>query len=656
MKQLLGLAALVLASYISFANISLPKIFGDHMVLQRNQPIPVWGWAAPNEKIVVSFNKQTKTTKTDKTGKWTLRLDPEMAGGPYQLTIKGKNEIHLEDILVGEVWVCSGQSNMEMPIAGWGKINQYEQEIAAADYPQIRHFKVPNTVSATPASDIPGGAWKICNPGNAGDFTATGYFFARALYQALKIPVGLVNTSWGGTHSETWTSKAALAQSDAFKDIAAAMDNANPAADGKEKMKLLLQKIESIQGPLENAAATEKWKEPAFDDSHWQHLLLPGLWEAQGYADLDGLAWFRKTIEIAPEDAGKQAVLELAMIDDMDETYINGVKIGGMNNWDEERKYTIPAGLLKAGKNTISIRVTDNGGGGGVYGDAANMKLRIGNNVQSLAGDWLFRIAAVLTSATGSGPNSAPSLLFNGMLNPLIPFAIKGVIWYQGESNAGRAYQYRTEFPLMITDWRQHWNQGDFPFLFVQLASFNAGNGNSSTGSSWAELREAQSMTLSLPNTGMAVTTDIGNAKDIHPKNKQDVGKRLASIALNKVYGQSNMFSGPVYTSMQQQGSKIVISFSNTGKGLMVKDKYGYLRGFEIAGADQVFHYAKAMLDGDRIVVFQEGVETPVAVRYNWADFADEGNLFNKDGFPAPPFRTDNWKGITEKEKYVLGE
>jgi sialate O-acetylesterase len=381
---------------------------------------------------------------------------------------------------------------------------------------------------------------------------------------------------------------------------------------------------------------------------------LPGLWEGKGLDGVDGIVWFRKEITVAAEDAGKSAVLELASIDDNDITYVNGVKVGNTNAYNAKRKYIIPAGILKAGKNVIAVRVEDTGGGGGIYGDAADVKITIDGKQQSLAGKWLFQVAALQKGNTAVGPNDYPTLLFNAMLHPLIPYTIQGVIWYQGEANADRAYQYRKAFPLMITDWRQHWQEGDFPFYFVQLASFNAANGDSKNGSTWAELREAQSMTLSLPNTGMAVTTDIGTSNDIHPRNKQDVGKRLAAIALHNIYGVQKEYSGPVYASMQTDGSKIILSFTHTGSGLMAKDKYGYLTGFEIAGADKQFHYARAYIQDDKVVVSADEVSNPVAVRFGWTDDAKDDNLYNKDGFPASPFRTDSWKGITEDAKFTI--
>jgi len=657
MKKIVLLSFAIFFFYSSFANVSLPKIFGDNMVLQREMSVPVWGWADAGETITVQFDKQNKTVKADKNGKWIIRLDAMPAGGPYQLVVSGKNNTTFSNVMVGEVWICSGQSNMEMPIEGWGKINNYQQEIAAANYPQIRHFKVPNTVSAIPKDDIPGGEWKICSPETAGDFTAVGYFFARELYNKLHVPVGLINTSWGGTMVETWISRGAFEKSDEFKSMIASMPTLDLGALSKQKKQATIQKLVSLQGSFDEHPNTEDWENPDFDDSKWPHMKLPGLWEEQGLGleDLDGDVWFRKRVMIADEDAGKAATIELAKIDDSDDSYVNGTKIGSMKSkYNEYRKYAIPAGVLKPGKNIIAVRVDDTGGGGGIYGEPASLQLTVGTKVYSLAGDWLFRVEAISANTSSVGPNRYPTLLFNAMINPLIPYAFRGALWYQGEANAGRAYEYRSSFPLMITDWRQHWGEGDFPFYFVQLASFNAGNGDSEHGSTWAELREAQTRTLSLPKTGMAVTTDIGEAHDIHPKNKQDVGKRLAAIALDNVYGQTMEYSGPVYQSMKKDGNKIILSFTHVGSGLMIKDKYGYIRGFEIAGPDQHFHYAKAYLDGNRVVVYSESVSNPVELRYAWSDDAGDANLFNNEGFPAVSFRTDQWKGVTEGVKYAI--
>lgn len=657
MKRFFCIISLVLLWFNSMANVTLPKYFSDKMVLQRNHAIPVWGWAGSKEKITVQLHNQTKTVDADKAGKWRIDLFAEEAGGPYTLTVKGKNTINITNVLIGDVWVCSGQSNMEMKIEDWGFINNYEAEIAAANYPNIRQFEVTKATATRPKQDVAGGTWQICSPTTAGNFSATAYFFARKIYQETNIPVGLINTSWGGTQVESWISSSGLAADNEFKDLLDKMPTVDIDELIKRKEALLVEKIKAMQPNLPiSTTEIDNFNNKDYNDSSWKIMKVPGLWEQQGLDGFDGNIWFRITIQISSTDAGKSAQLHLGTIDDDDDTYVNLVKVGATKGYNVARNYDIPVGVLKAGKNIIAVLVHDSGGGGGIYGEPNEISLTIDGKKQPLAGSWQFRIEKMNNSSLSLDANSYPSLLYNGMIQPLIPYAIKGAIWYQGEANVYRAYQYRKAFPLMITDWRRQWQQGDFPFYFVQLSSWNENNGNSNKGSLWAELREAQAMTLSLPNTGMAVTTDIGDAKDIHPKNKQDVGKRLAAIALNKTYKKGNVFTGPTFSSFTIEAGKILISFTNTGSGLLVKDAYGYIKGFEIAGADQKFYYAKALIEGDHVVVFQDGVDKPVAVRFGWADDAGINNLFNQEGFPAAPFRTDNWKGITENVKFKIGD
>ncbi|HTB26568.1 MAG TPA: sialate O-acetylesterase, partial [Puia sp.] len=400
------------------------------------------------------------------------------------------------------------------------------------------------------------------------------------------------------------------------------------------------------------------WKNPDYNSQGWPKISISLNWENQqlGLSDLDGIVWYRKEVILDENVVNKPATLSLGKIDDNDDTYVNGIWVGSTKNWAETRIYRIPAGVFKTGKNIIAVRVEDTGGGGGFYGDSSAVYLKSEDGFISLSNNWFFRIAKITGNAMGIGPNDYSSLLFNAMINPLIPYGMRGVLWYQGEANTGRAYQYRTAFPLMISDWRQHWGEGNFPFYFVQLASFNAGNGNSQQGSTWAELREAQTRTLSLPATGMSVTTDIGESNDIHPKNKQDVGLRLAAIAMNNIYEQPGEYSGPVYESMSIQGDKIVLGFTHTGSGLMVKDKYGYLRGFEIAGSDHHFYYAKAILQNNKVIVYADEVSQPESVHFAWADDAADANFYNKEGFPAVPFRTDQWKGVTDDKKFEIGK
>ncbi len=642
---------LFLLPFSVMSQLRLARIFGDSMVLQRDRPIPIWGWAGKNEKVTVQFNGQTKKVKTDAAGKWMVSLSPEQYGGPYQLTVTGKSMLVFKDVLVGDVWLCSGQSNMEWPVSA---VNNASKEIEAANYPMIRHVQVIKDVAGNPKHELGQVTrWQPANPSTVGSFTAVGYFFAKELFKETQIPIGLLNTSWGGTDVETWTSRQAFENEPEFKEMIAAIPNVDLDSISKMKSEAMKKKLVALQGSLPNgSSSTSQWSGSSFEDKNWPKMNLPSVWESAGLEELDGFVWFRRTITIPATDAGKPAEIHLAMIDDEDETWINGLKIGHTKTYNEKRIYNIPAALLKEGKNTISIRVHDTGGGGGVYGEAKDLDLMIGDKHYPLDGEWAFQVEEINDATTSVNPNSYPSLLYNAMVNPLIPYAIKGAIWYQGESNAGRAYQYRKAFPLMITDWRSRWKQGDFPFYFVQLASFNPQGGDVIKGSDWAELREAQTMTLQLPNTGMAVTTDIGESNDIHPRNKQDVGKRLAAIALHQEYKKDIEYSGPVYRSMKIEGNKIRLEFDHIGKGLEARDKYGYLKGFAIAGEDQKFSYAKAVIEGDEIVVYSEAVSTPVAVRYSWENDPAESNLFNKDGFPAGPFRTDTWKGVTEGSKY----
>lgn len=643
--------AATMISSMAFATVRLPNIFGDNMILQRDKPIPVWGWADKNEKITIRFNQQTKTVKADKNGQWKVLLNPEKAGGPYNLSVKGHNDITVHDVLMGDVWICSGQSNMEFHVKD---VFNADKEKAASANPDIRHFYLPKDISATPKADIKQSAWLPASPENTGEFTAVGYFFARALNEQLHVPIGLIHTSWGGTIVETWISREGLADNEAFSDLMKNTPVLNLDSFALVNKNRVAKTIQTLQGSLPDAATAASWSSENIADQSWLKMKVPGAWETQQLPDFDGEIWFRNNFNIAPADAGKPAELSLGPIDDNDVTYINGTRVGSTNLYSASRVYQIPAGVLKAGNNVIAVKIQDTGGGGGFTGESSDLFVNIAGHKQSLAGNWAFRIASVITADNSVGPNSYPSLLYNAMIHPILPFAIKGAIWYQGESNADRAYQYRKAFPLLINDWRRLWNQGEFPFYFVQLASFNSANGTSQNGSKWAELREAQTLSLNVPNTGMAVITDIGEPKDIHPRNKQDVGKRLAAVALHNTYGQNNIFSGPVYQSMQTNGNKITLSFTSTGGGLTVKDKYGYIRGFEIAGADQQFHYAKAFIDGDKVVVYTDEVSSPVAVRYGWADDNLEDNLFNKEGFPAAPFRTDNWKSVTEDKKYSV--
>jgi sialate O-acetylesterase len=648
------LVFLLLLTATTDAQLRLPKIFGDSMVLQRNAPLKIWGWASPGETIRVRFHNQQKIAQAAANGSWQTVLAPEPAGGPYFLQVQEKTTITLHGILMGDIWVCSGQSNMEMPLNGWGQVLNFEQEIATANYPAIRLFTVEKDVQGQPAPDLKGGSWQTCNPQSIPPFSAVGYFFGRALHQQLHIPIGLINTTWGGTDIESWISRTGFEKEPYYNWLTQSAPEKSTEELTAIKDKQLQDYLVAMQLNDIDTATIAQWPETDLDDSKWREMKVPGLWESQQPGPkFDGVIWLRKEIVIDEADAGKPAVLKLAMIDDNDVTYVNGVQVGEVNGYNVPRVYNINNGVLKKGKNVIAVRVEDTGGGGGIYGEPTDCSLTVEGKPVSLAGQWKYRIESVRMN-NGVGPNDYPSVLYNGMIHPIEKLAIKGAIWYQGENNAGRAFEYRKAMPLLINDWRRQWQQPAMPFYFVQLASFNAGNGNSNQGSNWAELREAQSIATSLPNTGMAVTIDVGDAADIHPRNKQDVGKRLAALALQKTYGINKVASGPVYKSMQVKGNSIVIQFINTGKGLTAKPaSANELAGFEIAGADQHFYTAKATIVGSTVIVSTPDVAKPVAVRYAWTDDAGKANLFNKEGFPTAPFRTDNWKGRTEGNKYA---
>jgi len=628
------------------ATVSLPNFFSDNMVLQRNTKIPIWGWASANESIQINFYNQTKSTIADSLGNWKILLDSVSVFGPFTLEVIGTNKIVISNILVGDVWLCSGQSNMEWTV---GQSNNAKIEIQNAANDQIRHVKFEHQISSVPLNNCKTGNWEICSPKTVGNFTAAGYFFAKHIFEKIKVPIGLINSSWGGTNIETWISRSGFESSPEFKEMIQKIPIVNLDSFAKINLQKWSPRIEAIQGNRLNNLKTNEFQLLHFDDFSWPFMKLPNQWESQKIGDLDGIVWFRKTITLTEQDIENEAFLELAMIDDEDITYVNGLKIGETKVWNEPRKYKIPKGILMKGENCIAVKVTDNGGGGGIYGDTSTLQLNFGKYTKSLSGNWKFQIESIKQSVS---ENSFPSLCYNAMIEPIIPFAIKGALWYQGESNAGRAAQYNLSFPLLIEDWRKKW-QNDFPFYFVQLATFYA-SGNSNDGCSWAELREAQTNTLKVPNTGMVVTTDIGIPNDIHPTNKQDVGKRLAALALNKTYNYSVVASGPSFKSMQIIDNQIEITFENTGSGLMTVDKYGYIKGFEIAGADQKFYFAKAYIKNNKVVIQRDQVPKPIAVNFGWMGDATDCNLFNMEGFPAVPFRTHDWHSITKMEKYKI--
>jgi sialate O-acetylesterase len=646
------------------AKLKLPALIGDNMLLQQKTNAKIWGKAAPGQKIQVTASwKANGEAVTGKDGKWQVELSTPAAGGPYTMTIASNDTmININNVLIGEVWLCSGQSNMEMPLAGWppnDTIEHSKSAISAAANNHIRLFNVQRALAYEPLDECTG-KWEVCNTSTVQSFSATAYFFGRTLYDELKIPIGLIESTWGGTPVEAWTSAPSLETSGEFKKDLSEMRESAPKA--KEYM-AWIENHKQVE--VKNVPDNVKWlnlnfndeacSKPDFDDSGWHVMNLPGLWE-NTIGEFDGVVWFRKTVEIMQQMSGQNLLLSLGPIDDMDRVYFNGELVGAgeINGiYQVNRVYEVPAKLVKQGVNTIAVRVVDNQGGGGMWGKKDQMVLSGKDNVSlNIAGDWKYLPVAEYMDGRfylydiskleffskpqfkGLSPY-LPVVLFNAMINPLLPYQIKGAIWYQGEANVGRAEQYTKLFPLMIQDWRKAWNIENFPFYYVQIAPYNYSHKDSTES---AFLRESQTKAMKVSNTGMVVTLDIGNVNNIHPMNKLDVGKRLANWALAKNYGKNIPYLGPVYKSMKREGNSIKLQFDFTEGGLVAKD--GKLKEFEVAGKDGKYVPASAKIVNNEVIVSSPVVSSPESVRYCWRNGA-EASLFNGAGLPASVFRTE---------------
>jgi len=638
--------------------LQLNALFSDHMVLQQNADVAFWGTYLPNEKVTVygSWGSNVKVkVKTDENGHWKLNLPTPKAGGPFTVNIStNTNNKVLNDVMIGEVWLASGQSNMEMPLKGWppnDAIYNSEEEILKANYPNIRMFTVQRKISLDPLDDIQGN-WQITTPETAKDFSATAYFFARRLYKELNVPIGIIHSSWGGTPAESWTSKAKLKTIGDFDDALEQIDSKNH----QKTIDNWFSKWNSIKIPTSN----KEWKtlnfndleasKIDFDDSNWSYKKLPGRFDNITEGEVDGAIWFRKNIFI--DDISTDYILNIGAIDDMDATFVNGHYVGGYSGSGHsgtKREFSIPKSILINGKNTIAIRAIDAGGPGAFSGDLflTNPK----GNRMSLNGNWKYKLVAEIhknrfyvydlntdfkerASITKMHSN-LPSVLYNAMIHPLLPYTIKGAIWYQGESNVGRAAQYQYLFPAMIEDWRNQWNY-DFPFYFVQIAPFQYHSNNNVALDKSQKLRDAQRLSLKTKKTGMVVTLDIGNFNNIHPANKQDVGFRLAGLALSNDYGKKIISSGPLFKNVQFFEDKLIIDFDFKGSGLIAK---GNLYGFEIAGIDEKFVLADATIVNNKLEIKATTVKKPKYARYIWKDKAVP-SIFNIEGLPASSFTT----------------
>ena len=631
--------------------LRLAAIFSEHMVLQREKPLPVWGWANAGETIEISCAGQKAQCVADENGSWSAILPAIPAGGPYSLTAHGANEsIIFGDVLAGDVWVCSGQSNMEWPLQA---ANNSDEEVNAANHPTIRLFTVPQIAVAEPLSDVEA-TWLPCNPQNAATFSAVGYFFGREMNRELGVPVGLINSSWGGTVAEAWTSREALLAEKELAPIVEVFEREilpnHAELSAKYQQALHYWETEVMPQDTGNSGLLAGWAATDTDTIDWPVMELPQLWQSAGL-NFNGVVWFRREVNLTQEWIDSDITLSIGACDKSDDTYVNGVRVGGVSlndradSWCVQREFVISPQLLLPGKNVIAVRVYSNIYGAGMTGPAQAMFLKNSAGAKiPLNGDWQYQVEQEFSPAEappimpqGPGNPNTPYALYCGMIAPLLPFVISGAIWYQGESNADRALQYQTLFPTMIKDWRKRWGIGDFPFYFVQLANFNSGS-DTPQDSMWAELREAQTMTLALPNTGMAVTIDIGEASDIHPRNKQEVGRRLALNALAQNYGRDVEHSGPSFDHIEISANKLRVFFNHTVEGMRTPND-DVVKGFALAGTDGKFFDAEAIIDNNSVLVSSSAVPAPVSVRYGWAT-NPICNLYNSVGLPASPFRS----------------
>lgn len=639
----------LLSAAMSFANavgaqtqtsLRMPRIFADGMVLQRGQPIALWGWSRPRTDVVARLASTSARARADAAGAWSLELPSRPAGGPLRLVVRaGGDSLVFSDVLIGDVWVASGQSNMEFEVMFAANASE---TVASANDSTIREFKVPNSWANAPESDLAGGSWLPADRTHVGSFSAVAYFFVRHLQPTVTVPVGIINTTWGGSNIETWISRQAQHVTDsAWSAIQQGEAEHDRAVRDSLRAKIGAQLPEVDSGLVGGDA---RWAAPMLDARSWDEIHVPAYWEEQGYPGLDGVGWYRTSFALDSGDVRKGVTLAVTAIDDDDIAWMNGVEIGRTNGYNVPRRYRIPDSVLRVGPNELTIRVADGGGGGGING-AVSLVFADGSR-RSLAGAWEFKVGRVVLGTDGQRINKIPSVLYNKMVHPMLPLGIRGVIWYQGESNANNEQQavaYRAQFLTLVESWRHAWSGGrhTFPFLWVQLPGYGHPDSIPQLHPAWPLQRESMDSALALPKTGRAIAIDLGDADNIHPRDKDDVGARLALVGRSVAYGERIDASGPVYRGFTVHGDTAIVSFSHLAGGLSVRG--GALGGFALAAADRQFVWASAKIVGDRVYVWSDRVKGPVAVRYAWANNPDRANLFGANGLPAAPFRSDRW-------------
>lgn len=632
------LILLIASSFFTYAQVRMPEIFGDNIILQRGIAIPIWGSSKPGNQITVELDGKRAKTTAGKDGKWKLHLPQMKAGGPYTLSVYEGNTPEpakaFSNVLIGDIWVASGQSNMEWQVQ---QSNHATAEIKAANYPTIRVYNIPHAKQISPQDTLAGGSWTSMDSTGVKAASAVAYFFARDLQADLKVPIGIIQSTWGGTPIEAWTSRAQLLTSPSAKSKVLQNDTITASHFIKDSLDLI-RFWEIVYQPQNKTELTIPLIN--YDDASWLEVNMPRTVHGMDISSYQGIVWLRKRISIPPNMEQQDLTIQLGRPEMNYTLYFNGKELA-KNIWNASltHHYTIPASLVKAGENVVTVRMAYLWSGGGFNPPAENMYITDGKAKLSLAGAWKYNKDLEPAIPEIKNYPRYPTYLYNAMINPIVSYGIKGFIWYQGEDNASAPDAYRSLFPLMIKDWRARWKQGNLPFLYVQLANYMKQQAEPSE-SEWATLREAQTMTLAVPNTGMATIIDIGEADDIHPKNKQEVGRRLALVAKKLVYRQQVQASGPIYKTHKIEGDKIRVSFSETGSGMAAKGG-GKLEGFAVAGSDKKFYWADAVINGNTVLLYSEKVKAPVEVRYAWADNPN-CNLINKEGLPAIPFRTDN--------------